>query len=715
LDKPFRAYKGNDPYVFVCYAHDNATTVYSDLERLHEQGVNLWYDEGISAGRAWRAEVAEAVQGAAKLLYFISEASSRSSHCIREVGYALDNDLEIVPVYLDETKLPAELDLVLNRVQALYRSRDEMYSQHLLDALNSSNESRRPFSTRPGKRRGIPLSTLGVITVALVAVVWWYLQDYVVSNDNINPNSIAVLPLLNIDGGERTAIFSNGLTEDVINSLSRIRGLQVSSRRDSFSLPANVSSAEVRQRLRVSYYIEGSVRLLDDNIRVIISLIESGSGRQLQSRSFDRRSEDLFEIQDEITRLAVANLRVALPDDTQIVIGSAHSVTSIDAYVLYRRGIEELQKPMTVETIEQALDWFEQSLEVDPDYAATHAGKCSTYASGFNFVNDPLFIGKAEQACAAALALDPNLIVVHNALGDLYRKTGKYQEAESSYLRTLAIDQNDTSALDGLAWSYSSQQRLADAEEKFRQAIASQPGNWRSFNSLGTFYYQNGRFGEATEAFKEVVSLDTENMQGWSNIGSSLMLSGNFADAAPAFERSISIDPQAGTYSNLGLMYYYLGMDEDAVAALENATKLAPNSHLVWANLGDALSVSGQAAKADQAFGKAEGFAEKQLAINLKDAETLIDLAWIKAMLGKTAEAEELVVRAQSIMPSDPQVHFIHGLILTRLGEYAAAAGELEQAVELGYPLTMLFGEPHLRDLEESPELSALMNKLSAD
>ncbi|MHC4707349.1 MAG: tetratricopeptide repeat protein, partial [Planctomycetota bacterium] len=428
----------------------------------------------------------------------------------------------------------------------------------------------------------------------------------------------------------------------------------------------------------------------------------------------DRERKDFFEIQDEITSLAVANLRVALPQETQTALGTAINVASIDAYILYRRGIEELHKPMTVQTIEQALDWFSQSLEIDPDYAAAHAGICLTYSSGFNVVDDPVFIDEAEQACASALELSPNLNIVHNALGDLYWETGNHQEAEASYLRALAINQNDVSALTGLAIVQSSQQRLVEAEENFRRAIDLQPGNWRSYDALAWFLYQNGRYEEAATASQEVVSLDTENRQGWGNLGTSLMLSGNFADAAPAFNRSIDIEPQVDAYGNLGLMYYYLGNIDAAVAALENATTLAPNDHLVWANLGDALSFSEQAARAGQAFSRAEVLAESQLAVNRKDAETMIDLAWIKAMLGKMEDAEALIVKAQGIAPGDPYVYYIHGLVLTRLGEHTAALAELETAVEMGYPLVMLAAEPHLTDLKGKPRFVALVKKQDA-
>lgn len=140
MKKPIPAYKGDDSYIFVCYAHEDKATVYPELQWLHEQGINVWYDEGISAGKVWRVEIAAALQVASHFLYYVSHASIQSEHCNREVNYALDKGIEVIPVYLDEAQLTPDLALALNRVQALYRADDTRYRQHLLDGLGQSTE-----------------------------------------------------------------------------------------------------------------------------------------------------------------------------------------------------------------------------------------------------------------------------------------------------------------------------------------------------------------------------------------------------------------------------------------------------------------------------------------------------------------------------------------------------------------------------------------------
>jgi hypothetical protein len=259
----FPAYKGDGAYVFVCYAHQDEAAVFPDIQHLHDQGANIWYDEGISAGRLWRAEIARSIQGASKFLYFISKASLSSPHCAREVEYALAQEIPVVPVYLDDSKLTPELDLVFSRVHALHRTQDERYQQHLFEGLTGQSEAEVSFTPSPETPPRPWRFIFGLAGLVLLLGGLWYGQQSVRSTAAIDPNSIAVLPLLNIDGSDQTAIFSKGLMEDVIDRLTRVPGLRVSSRGDSASLPVNASSEDVRQRLRVSYYIQGSVQLTD--------------------------------------------------------------------------------------------------------------------------------------------------------------------------------------------------------------------------------------------------------------------------------------------------------------------------------------------------------------------------------------------------------------------------------------------------------------------
>jgi tetratricopeptide (TPR) repeat protein/TolB-like protein/DNA-binding winged helix-turn-helix (wHTH) protein len=527
----------------------------------------------------------------------------------------------------------------------------------------------------------------------------------------VQDNSIAVLPFFNMDGSNETQIFSQGLVDDVITRLSRVPGLLVSSRGDAFTLEPNSASQKVRERLRVALYLEGSVQMQGDRMRIIVQLIDSETGFHILSRRFDRLREDFFDIRDEITELTVANVRVALPPDTQAITNISADDPSLDVYVLYRRGMDSLYQAQSIATLETAIGWFTSALDIDPDYAAAHAGKCSAFVKAYPLSPDSAYISHAEDACARALELNPNLDVIHTALGDLYSATGRYPEAENAYLAALDINPNSVNSLSGLSSIYMLENKAEEAEARLRQAIGLHPGDWSAYNALGYFLYRSGRYVEAAENYEVVVALDSTNMLGFTNLGSAYMLAGDFSASATAFRKSIDIEPSELTFSNLGLMYYYLGQFEESINAHSQAIKLSPNAHLAWSNLGDAFWISGKEAQAKDAFRTAEELAKNALQVNPNDPYKLMDLAWITTMLDQRDEAYKLLERARLLTPDDPYLHYYEGLMGLRNGDKDAALSSFALSVDKGYPVTMLAADPQLAPLMGHPELEKIVRQ----
>jgi len=534
--------------------------------------------------------------------------------------------------------------------------------------------------------------------------------------DTIRPppvldNSIAVLPFMNVDGSNETQAFSNGLVDDVINRLARVPGMRVSSRGDSFTLDPNSASSLVRKRLRVAMYIEGSVEIAGDAIRVTVQLIDSADGFHIQSRTFDHPLEDFFQIRDEITALTVSSLRVSLPDKVQAMSQIQSQAPDLDAYVLYRRGIDDLDKPITVDTLSSAIGWMDAAIDVDPEFAAAYAGKCRAYVALYRETDDPVAIDNAEEACANALSRNPRLEVVHGALGGLYHSRGRYKESESAYLEALRINPSNVQSMLRLADVYRLQQRSIEAEGLLTNARELQPGNKRAYGSLGYFYYRQGRYAEAAEQFEAVVSLDERNVRGLSNLGSSYMLAGNFVAAAPVFERSIEIKPRANTYSSLGLMYYYLGNYDEAAQAVENGVDLAPNEHLMWLNLGDVYANADREDDARNAFLRAKELVDVRIEVNPNDPSLKMDIAWIEAMLGNNQVARSHIQNAAMSLPDDPYIDYISGLIHNRAGETDEAIAALKNAVDKRYSKVILAAEPHLKNLRDDERFSELVSE----
>ncbi len=522
-------------------------------------------------------------------------------------------------------------------------------------------------------------------------------------------NSFAVLPFLNIDGSEDTQIFSNGLADDLITRLSRVPGLLVSSRGDSFTLAPNTASQKVRERLRVAHYLEGSVQISGNKLRIIVQMIDSETGFHVMSRRFDRPRGDFFEIRNKITELTVANVRVSLPPDTQATYQPATSDPSLDAYVLYRRGIDAWHEPTSIDSINTALAWFDDALVIDPEYAAAHAGKCQVFVGAYPETDDSTYIDKARVACGSALSLNPNLDVVHTALGDLYHATGRYAYAEIAYLDALRINPKSVAALTGIGTNFGLQKNPEQAETYFRQAIGLHPGDWFAFKSLGNFLYYNGRYAEAAEEYEKVIALDSTNIIGYANLGTAYLFAGEFEVAASVLERAIEIEAESDTYNSLGLMHYYLGNHDKAVESLNKSVELEPHDALNWLNLGDALWFAGKKEEAIQAFETAESLAASAVDVNPNNPNDLMDLAWISAMLDMPKESLLFIDRARLLAPDDPFAHYIYGLIMLRQGDSVAALEALNLAVDKGYSVKLMAAEPHLASLHGHPEFDEIV------
>jgi|TARA_B100002003_G_scaffold251659_1_gene296530 hypothetical protein len=121
MDRPFPAYRGGEPYIFVSYAHEDSNAVFPEIQWLKDQGFNIWYDEGISPGHEWRTELGQSIERCGLFLYFVSPPSVASEHCQREVNYAMDQKRPLLVVHLEETTLPTGLGMSLSSIQAIMR------------------------------------------------------------------------------------------------------------------------------------------------------------------------------------------------------------------------------------------------------------------------------------------------------------------------------------------------------------------------------------------------------------------------------------------------------------------------------------------------------------------------------------------------------------------------------------------------------------------
>jgi adenylate cyclase len=258
--------------------------------------------------------------------------------------------------------------------------------------------------------------------------------------------SIAVLPFQNMSGDPEQEYFADGITEDIITELSRFRSLFVIARNSTFTFKGrSVDHAEVARTLGVRYLVEGSVRKAGARVRVTVQLIDAKTGHHLWAERYDRDLEDIFAVQDELTRAIVSILPGRL-EDADRERAERKRTTDVTAYDHVLLGNEHWKR-MWIERGDEARVHFQKAIEIDPHYARAYAAIAWTH-------NNDMFLGvgtehsleAALENIEIALSLDDNDSWFHAVHGQILFQLGRDQEAEAAFRRALALNPNDADA-----------------------------------------------------------------------------------------------------------------------------------------------------------------------------------------------------------------------------------------------------------------------------
>jgi len=344
MERPFPAYKGDDPYIFVCYAHDDAALVYSEIVRLKEAGFNIWYDEGIAPGQTWRDEVALALTQCKVFLYFVSPRSVVSSNCLKEVNFCLSRERRILAVHLESTRLPAGLELSLSDRQAIVRGHhSEMgYRQKLADGLKALLPDAAPPIEVAATRKTVS-----------------------------DKKSIAILPLINRSNDPENEYLCDGISEELIGGLASLKGLKVASQISSFAFKNQIIDLDLMgARLRVDHILSGSVQKAGQRVRINFLLNRVNDGTSLWSRRYDRELKDIFELQEDVARQVIEALKVQLAADQPAQILDV-GTEDAEAYETFLLGLHSARRG-TRDSLEHAVAHFLEAARLDPSYARVY-------------------------------------------------------------------------------------------------------------------------------------------------------------------------------------------------------------------------------------------------------------------------------------------------------------------------------------------------------
>jgi TolB-like protein/Tfp pilus assembly protein PilF len=351
------------------------------------------------------------------------------------------------------------------------------------------------------------------------------------------PPSIAVLPFADLSPALDNQYFSDGLTEEVINALARVDGLQVAARTSTFALRGRgLSVREVGHALRVRTVMEGSVRKAGDRLRITATLVDVESGFQLWGETYDRAGGDVFAVQDELARAVVAALRGRLgeraPGNATLV---RPSTPNLDAYTLYLKGRYHWYR-RTPDELRQAITYFEQAVARDPTYALAYSGIGDAYAllgaQDYGALPPAEAFPAARRALARALELDPAAAGAHATLGNLhFTYDWDWPAAEREFARALQLDPGCSAAHHWYALGLLVVGRGDEAMTTMRRARELEPLSMVLGTALARVFYYGRRSDRAIEEYRRSLEMDPSFVTAHLGLGLSYVQSGAPAEA----------------------------------------------------------------------------------------------------------------------------------------------------------------------------------------
>ncbi|MCJ7556227.1 MAG: tetratricopeptide repeat protein [Gammaproteobacteria bacterium] len=358
------------------------------------------------------------------------------------------------------------------------------------------------------------------------------------SSSDVPPKqSVAVLPFVDMSPAKDQEYFTDGLTENLLNGLAQVPGLQVAGRTSSFAFKGkNEDLRSVGEQLGVANILEGSVQKSGERIRITAQLVNADNGYHLWSQTFDRTLEDIFAVQDEIAAEVTKALKVALLGAEAQAAESHAAAPNSGAYTEYLKGRYAFKRN-TLEGALEAIDHYQQALKLDPAMAPAWAGLAKATAWHTSYSSDfSEGYERARKSAVKALELDDSLPEAYLALAEIQISYDwNWSGAEASLNHALSLRPGDANILQDLAHLENLVGRYEEGYRHLQKAAVLDPLDWSIQISLANSHFRQERYDQALEILYRVREMDPGRAGIHYRIGRTLLATGRNEEALAEF------------------------------------------------------------------------------------------------------------------------------------------------------------------------------------
>ena len=427
-------------------------------------------------------------------------------------------------------------------------------------------------------------------------------RDVPQGRNEMDRHRIGVLPLRSMSADPNDEYFAEGMTEELISSISRVPGLSVISRTSMMGYKNKDKAAgEIGRELRAGTLVEGSVRKAGNRVRITVQLIEAESDGHLWAENYDRNLEDIFAVQSEIAEKVASSLQIRLLAEDRNRI-EKQGTKSAKAFTLYLKGRVHVVR-WDKNSLFAAIKYFEEAIAEDPDYAAAYASLAGAYRKlGFTeiiptreaYENGERYarraleldeslpeahlavaltglydLAKRIRALKRAIELDPNLTLAHIALASSYAFTRQWEECLTEVGLALELDPVSVETLGSAGTWYMYAKQYDKAERYLRDALEVDPGNTFALNNLGLVHIQQGKLQEGLDEVRKVSGTYGAGYQ--SDLGYALVRAGRVEEARQILNELLQSRAGGGHTPSTAIagIYASLGEKDKALEWLE--------------------------------------------------------------------------------------------------------------------------------------------------
>jgi TolB-like protein/tetratricopeptide (TPR) repeat protein len=388
------------------------------------------------------------------------------------------------------------------------------------------------------RKKAIIITALATAVVAAMSAILF--RNYRAGSNNRAPiQSIAVMPFLNQSGNADAEYLSDGMTETLINSLAQLPELTVKARSSVFRYKGKeVDPQTVGNELKVQAILNGRVVQLGDRLTLYLSLVDTSTGNQLWGDQYVRKTTDLLSLQNDVGRDVATKLRTKLSGSDAARVSKNYTVNT-EAYQLYLQGRFFANK-RTPQSIQKAIQFFQQAIEKDPNYALGYAGLSDAYGLLAYYEGGPApeALRKAREAALRALSLDDNLAEAHNAFGFVLTVADfDYAAGEREYKRAIELNPNYTTAHHNLGVMLVRTGREAEGMAELHRALDIEPFSTVVNRLYGEVLGYSRHYDEALAQLKKTVELDPAFPTTYFALSNLCRLMGKYSESVESFAK----------------------------------------------------------------------------------------------------------------------------------------------------------------------------------